>query len=32
MREKLILVRDTILVLSLQIVFRAMQVARRWNY
>ena len=31
-REKLILVFDTLLVLSLQLVFRAMHLARRFNY
>jgi hypothetical protein len=32
MREKLKLVFDTLLVLSLQLVFRAMHLARRLNY
>jgi len=32
MREKLSLVFDTLLVLSFQVVFRAMHEARRWNY
>ena len=32
MREKLILTFDTLLVLSWQMVFRAMHLARRLNY
>jgi hypothetical protein len=32
MRDKLTLIFDTLLVLSLQLVFRAMHVARRLNY
>jgi len=32
MREKLFAVRDTLIVLSLQLVFRAVMFARRWNY
>ena len=32
MREKLNAVRDTLLVLALQIVFRATQAMRSWNY
>jgi len=32
MRAKLNIVLDTLLVLSFQVVFRAMREARRWNY
>jgi len=32
MREKLFAIRDTMIVLSLQLVFRAFMLARRWNY
>jgi len=32
MRETLIAVRDTLLVVGLQIVFRIALVLRRWNY
>jgi hypothetical protein len=32
MRERLIAVRDTMIVLGLQLVFRAVMLARRWNY
>jgi hypothetical protein len=32
MRERLRAVRDTLLVLMIQIVFRAVLLARRWNY
>jgi hypothetical protein len=32
MRERLIAVRDTLLVLGLQIVFRVALMLRRWNY
>ncbi len=32
MREKLTLVRDTLIVLGLQLVFRAVMLLRRWNY
>jgi len=32
MREKLGAVRDTLLVLALQLVFRATQAMRSWNY
>lgn len=32
MREKLFAIRDTLIVLSLQLVFRAAMFARRWNY
>jgi hypothetical protein len=31
MREKLTLVLDTLIVLSLQMVFRVMHLTRRWN-
>jgi hypothetical protein len=31
MREKLILVRDTLVVLGIQIAFRAAMLLRRWN-
>jgi len=32
MREKMALVRDTLIVLGLQLVFRAVMLLRRWNY
>lgn len=32
MREKLVAARDTLIVLGLQIVFRAVMLLRRWNY
>jgi hypothetical protein len=32
MREKLAAIRDTMIVLGLQIVFRIVMVLRRWNY
>jgi hypothetical protein len=32
MKEKMTLVLDTLLVLSLQLVYRAMNKARRWNH
>jgi hypothetical protein len=32
MREKLAAVRDTLIVLGLQVVFRAAMILRRWNY
>jgi len=32
MREKMALVRDTLIVLGLQLVFRAVMQLRRWNY
>jgi hypothetical protein len=32
MRNRLRALRDTVLVLSLQLVFRAMLALRRWNY
>jgi hypothetical protein len=32
MKEKLTLILDTLVVLSFQLVFRAMNEARRWNY
>jgi hypothetical protein len=32
MREKLAAIRDTMIVLSLQLVFRAFMMLRRWNY
>jgi len=32
MREKLAAIRDTMIVLSLQLVFRAFTMLRRWNY
>jgi len=32
MREKLAAVRDTLIVLGLQMVFRAAMLLRRWNY
>lgn len=32
MREKLYVVRDTLIVLGLQLLFRAVMVLRRWNY
>jgi hypothetical protein len=32
MREKLVAVRDTLIVLGLQMVFRAVMLLRRWNY
>lgn len=32
MRQKLAVVRDTIMVATLQVVFRAAMVLRHWNY
>ncbi len=32
MREKLVAVRDTLIVLGLQVIFRAAMLLRRWNY
>jgi len=32
MREKLVVVRDTLIVFGLQIVFRVALLLRRWNY
>jgi len=32
MREKMAAVRDTMIVLGLQLVFRAFMMLRRWNY
>jgi hypothetical protein len=32
MRRMLVAVRDTLIVLGLQLVFRAVMLARRWNY
>jgi len=32
LRERMLILRDTILVLALQLVFRATMVLRRWNY
>jgi hypothetical protein len=32
MRAKLIVIRDTVIVLVLQVVFRTTQVMRSWNY
>ena len=32
MRKMLVAVRDTLIVLGLQLVFRAVMLARRWNY
>lgn len=32
MREKLVAVRDTLIVLGLQLMFRAVMLLRRWNY
>jgi hypothetical protein len=32
MRDKLDIVRDTLIVLMLQLVFRTMMLLRRWNY
>ena len=32
MREKVDIVRDTLIVLMLQLVFRTMMLLRRWNY
>jgi hypothetical protein len=32
MREKLAAARDTLIVLGLQLVFRAVMLLRRWNY
>lgn len=32
MRDRMRIVRDTVLVLGLQLVFRATMVLRRWNY
>jgi len=32
MREKLAVVRDTLIVFGLQIVFRVVLLLRRWNY
>jgi hypothetical protein len=31
-RDRVDAVRDTLVVLAIQIVFRAMQLLRRWNY
>ena len=31
-RERISIVRDTLLVLALQLVFRATLIMRRWNY
>ncbi|HTX14631.1 MAG TPA: hypothetical protein VMD77_04990 [Candidatus Baltobacteraceae bacterium] len=32
MREKLAVIRDTMIVLSMQLVFRTVMLLRRWNY
>jgi hypothetical protein len=32
MREKMTAARDTLIVLGLQLVFRAVMLLRRWNY
>lgn len=32
MREKMAAIRDTMIVLSLQLVFRTFTMLRRWNY
>ena len=32
LRERMLILRDTILVVALQLVFRATMVLRRWNY
>jgi hypothetical protein len=32
LRERMLILRDTILVLALQLVFRATMALRRWNY
>jgi hypothetical protein len=32
LRERMLIVRDTILVVALQLVFRATLALRRWNY
>jgi hypothetical protein len=32
MREKLAAIRDTMIVLSMQLVFRTVMLLRRWNY
>jgi len=32
MRARLVALRDTIIVLALQLVFRTMMLLRRWNY
>jgi hypothetical protein len=32
MREKLVVIRDTMIVLSMQLVFRTVMLLRRWNY
>jgi hypothetical protein len=32
MRKMLVAVRDTLIVLGLQLVFRAVMLVRRWNY
>ncbi|MGC2331344.1 MAG: hypothetical protein WA581_07820 [Candidatus Acidiferrales bacterium] len=32
MREKLAAIRDTMIVLSMQLVFRTFMLLRRWNY
>ena len=32
MRERLVFVRDTLIVLGIQLVFRAVMMLRRWNY
>jgi hypothetical protein len=32
LRERMLILRDTVLVLALQLVFRATLALRRWNY
>jgi hypothetical protein len=32
MRERMVAVRDTLIVLGLQLLFRAVMLLRRWNY
>jgi hypothetical protein len=32
LRERMLILRDTILVVALQLVFRATMALRRWNY
>lgn len=32
MRQKLVAIRDTMIVLGLQLVFRTFMMLRRWNY
>jgi hypothetical protein len=32
LRERMVILRDTILILGLQLVFRATMAMRRWNY